>query len=76
MKAAFDWVYKELGTVLSVLKDGSGKFSSKRVIAVALILDVLLTGQLAQGNLLGTILAGLKVIGGFVLLVVAAITKT
>lgn len=71
MKAIFDFIYKEVGTILGVLKGADGKYSWKRVTgAVALVAGV---DFLFRGGLVEALIAL-----GYcaVVAIVAAVTKT
>ncbi len=74
----YSFLYTEIGTALSLLKYStpSGmKYSVKRILAVALIGDVLFFGGIPRdwGQV---VFAGIKLVVGAALLIWAAVTKT
>jgi hypothetical protein len=74
MKAIWDWIqgaWKWLENWTQFLDDASGKFSHKRLIALAFA--VVAIRQLIIGDWFGAILAGA---GSIALAIVSAITKT
>ena len=70
----YAFAYTEIGTVLKVAKDPVGKFSGKRVIALALATDVLLGGIPAGHWQMGFAVVKLLVAAG--LYILAELTKT
>jgi hypothetical protein len=69
-------VYTEIGTLLSLLKSpDKTKFSSKRVIALALIVNGLWMIRLSK-NWFDAGISLIQITGGIALMVVAALTKT
>lgn len=75
VKDVYSFIYTEVGTVLKVFKDASGKYSHKRIVAIALILDGLM-GLVKVTNWLGVVIWGGQVLAGVILAIVSALTKT
>ena len=74
-KDIYSFFYTEIGTVLSVFKTpDKSKYSGKRVVALALVADVLIEG--VPSGLWQWILSALKVVVAAGLFVLAELTKT
>ena len=72
----FHFVYTETGTIVSFFKTpDKSKFSSKRLVALALVANGLYMAHSAKGWF-DVVLIGGQIIVGVVLIVVAAATKT
>lgn len=76
VQAAKD-IYAEVGKILAVFKDASGKYSSKRVAGLALIVNGLYGLRLKTNWVwVDLFVGGGQIVAGVVLLIVAATTKT
>ena len=76
-KDIYSFAYTEIGNLLKMFKDGSGKFSSKRLAGLLLIVNGIYGLRLKTNWVwvdLG--IGGGQIVVGAVLLVVAAVTKT
>jgi hypothetical protein len=75
VKDIYSFVYTEVGTILKVAKDPAGKFSGKRIIALALVGDLLFAWELPT-SVWGWIFAIGKLVAAVVLYWIAEVTKT
>lgn len=74
-KDIFAFVYQEIGRILAVLKNPAGKFSGKRIIALALVADVIFFDGIPKDKLQWAF-AALKLLLAGGLYVLAELTKT
>jgi hypothetical protein len=74
-KDIYSFVYNEVGAILKLFKDASGKYSHKRIIALALVLDGLL-GIVKVTTWLGVVIWGGQILIGVALAIYTALTKT
>jgi hypothetical protein len=71
----YSFAYQEIGRALALLKDPQGKYSHKRIIALALIVNGL---YMSRGitSWLTLVVPGLCIVFGTVLAIYSAVTKT
>ena len=74
VKDVYSFCYTEVGVLLGFFKSPSGKFSDKRLIALALVADVALGG--IPKTLFELIFQVTKLIVAVILYVIAEVTKS
>jgi hypothetical protein len=73
----YNLIYTEIGRALSVLKDSTGKYSSKRIAGILLIINGIYGLRLKTNWVwVDLFVGGGQIIVGAVLLIVAALTKS